>query len=470
MFVRNLLRCLLVAASALAVGACFDQTSDLFCCTTSEACAAAGETEMFPCPDGAYCDNAGTYGVPRTCIPDPGEACDGPEDCSADLPYCVEGTCAECEDDASCGADAPVCEAATDACGPCSGDGDCSGRTETPRCETTSGACVICVEAADCTAATAPVCDGNECRACQAHSECGSEACDLDTGGCVAESDIIYVAIGGTAGSCTQAAPCATFAQALLEVTGSRRTIRVRAGSYLEQVTVATVTVSIVGEGAILEPTSVNQPVMFATTGADLTIRGLTIQSAGGTGVGLRCDPGAGADPTVHLEGVKLKGNAGGGLSASNCAITVRNSMIVQNGGPSATVGGVNIQTPTALVFEFNTVANNVTVDGFASGVQCTSATARTLANNIIVGVSADQASSTNCSFEHALSNESLTGTGNQTGAASFVDPGNGDFHVQATSLAVDAADPAATLAIDFDGDARPAGTGRDIGADEVSN
>jgi hypothetical protein len=48
-----------------------------------------------------------------------------------------------------------------------------------------------------------------------------------------------------------------------------------------------------------------------------------------------------------------------------------------------------------------------------------------------------------------------------------FVDGANGDFHLVAGSPAIDAADPAATNAVDYDGTARPQGTGRDIGAFE---
>ena len=49
-----------------------------------------------------------------------------------------------------------------------------------------------------------------------------------------------------------------------------------------------------------------------------------------------------------------------------------------------------------------------------------------------------------------------------------FVDAIRDDFHLQPTSPLRDAADPAATLATDVDGEIRPQGPGRDLGADEI--
>ena len=60
------------------------------------------------------------------------------------------------------------------------------------------------------------------------------------------------------------------------------------------------------------------------------------------------------------------------------------------------------------------------------------------------------------------------SGSGNISSAPLFVDPVHNNFHLQVSSPARDAADPAATLAVDIDGDFRPQGAGRDMGADEI--
>ena len=57
-------------------------------------------------------------------------------------------------------------------------------------------------------------------------------------------------------------------------------------------------------------------------------------------------------------------------------------------------------------------------------------------------------------------------GSGNLMGDPAFV--AAGDFHIGPTSAARDAANPAATSLRDIDGEPRPLGAGRDIGADEI--
>jgi len=170
----------------------------------------------------------------------------------------------------------------------------------------------------------------------------------------------------------------------------------------------------------------------------------------------------------VSVSSTMINANTGGGISMSMGSVSIRNNFIVKNGGPSGSIGGVSLIAPTALTFDFNTVADNTAVSGFAAGVQCSSTMTRTLSNNIVVGLGNDQLSGTNCQFTYTLSNESVSGIGNSGTAPMFVNASSNDYHLQAGSSGVDRADPAATLMSDYDGDPRPNGMRADIGADEI--
>jgi hypothetical protein len=90
--------------------------------------------------------------------------------------------------------------------------------------------------------------------------------------------------------------------------------------------------------------------------------------------------------------------------------------------------------------------------------------------SNIIVNNTGPaQVSGGNCPSTYSdIGPGAVPGTGNLSSDPLFVDPARNNFHLQLASPARDAADPAATLAVDFDGDARPQGARRDMGADEI--
>jgi len=90
--------------------------------------------------------------------------------------------------------------------------------------------------------------------------------------------------------------------------------------------------------------------------------------------------------------------------------------------------------------------------------------------NIIFNNEAAEQVAGANCNYTYSDIGPTAAsgGAGNINTAPTFVDAGTGDYHLEPTSAGVDAADPAATLATDLDGDARPQGAIRDMGADEV--
>jgi hypothetical protein len=75
---------------------------------------------------------------------------------------------------------------------------------------------------------------------------------------------------------------------------------------------------------------------------------------------------------------------------------------------------------------------------------------------------------STNCGAIYSdIGPDGSAGSGNINADPVFVSTTESDYHLTSGSPCIDVADPAATLDVDFDGDTRPQGSGRDIGADE---
>jgi len=474
---------ILAWAAVLGIG-CNYVDDPLFCCTTTEACSRnQGPGVITPCTDPArpWCDNDGEYGPGRTCIADPlASPCDGPEDCSSERPYCVERTCVECEDNLQCEATTPVCSSAH-LCGSCEGDGDCEGRADASRCFVADGACVACLEPADCSAVGAPICDEatHACRGCEADGECASDICDREAGACIAEASVIFLSPTGVGtGLCTRAAPCNSFAVAMALVSGSRNVIKAAPGTYSGKVTIDAVAVTILAEGATIQPAAIDQTVVTVTNAASATITGLTVDGATGpaTGVGVRCD----AASTLRLRRSVVKGSSGGGISISGCQFSLVNNTIARNGNASSTFGGVQLSSISAASgpahdFEFNTVTGNAGDLNVVTGVACgLVSTALVFSNNIVYsntvsGTGTQVGGDDDCSWRYSnVGPQAVAGDGNINADPQFVDAANRNYHLQPASPSRDVADPAATLDLDIDGDARPQGDRRDQGADEV--
>jgi hypothetical protein len=87
---------------------------------------------------------------------------------------------------------------------------------------------------------------------------------------------------------------------------------------------------------------------------------------------------------------------------------------------------------------------------------------------NTVSGGGTQIGGSANCTAMYSdIGPDTVAGTGNINADPMFVSTAQNNFHILMASSCRDVADPAATIAIDVDGDARPQGAGRDIGADE---
>ncbi|MEO8846259.1 MAG: right-handed parallel beta-helix repeat-containing protein [Kofleriaceae bacterium] len=355
-------------------------------------------------------------------------------------------------------------------------------------CDTSSHACVTCIDNNTCSGAT-PVCSNDACTGCTLNSQCASDAC-LPTGACAAATDVAYVSPSGTGDCKTKATACPTMqaAQGL-----ARPVIRLNGAIANEHVSVMTNT-TILGNDTgttsslanalasdLLDISGASTTVVIehvtfigvaGNTGGvsmlvsdlshlpSLEIRECTITGVSGTGVFAN-------GGTVTVERSTIAHNTSGGLSLGTSTVHVRNVFVTDN-GPTSTFGGLNLVGSTGTV-EFSTIVNNTgNNDGNSRGVLC-GAMNVTLDSVLLQGNSNSQTSGSGCTFEYSNfwpDTTFPTGTGNVGHMVTFKSAT--DYHLVLNSPMKDIANPSSTVMDDIDGNSRPQGQIRDIGADEL--
>lgn len=398
--------------------------------------------------------------------------------------YCeLHGT----TDPQSCGfMDAPI-----DTPKACTGDPECA----PGRCDLTTKQCVQCLTGADCPSST-PFCEAqtHTCGACRSNGDCADSHACLPSGQCAETANVIYA--DGTNGSdtnpCTLALPCKTITHALTLVTATRATIRLQ-GAFDEAVVFKAVTVALVADPGTTLTTSAGgaATVSFMMTGSSVQIRDLEIKNSikgavaitAGNYLGLQRISIHGAGDiavsdagTLDLSRSQIYSNVAGAISiAMSSKFLIRNNFIHHNGSSAKDVGGVLIPASTGQsVLEFNTIVDNISKGGGvdAGGVSCAAPgfqapnniVARNTASGSTTAAGANVSTNSPCDFTGSSIDQS------DVTALHFLNPDGAsgwDYHLGSGSLAIDASSVPSTVTEDFDGDIRPHGPAKDLGADE---
>jgi hypothetical protein len=402
------------------------------------------------------------------------------------------------------GADDPAnCPPVDAAEGTCTSSTDCVGMPGSLVCNTGTGSCVECNAATQQTSACGgakPVCgDDDACRGCSSHTECESAAC-LPDGRCGVAADIAYV--DGTPGvgmgtTCTQTAPCAKVADALL-VTPARSYIMI-AGTLVESIRINDRDVTLLGAAGAQIVNTANDTTLLQVTGtSDVAVHDLQIGDGLARTFGVELDTGPTGSLLLHR--VRITNNfhgailaLGGQLSVQRSTIfdnikggivvrpsagkfDIRNNFIYANGsgtGGNATLhGGVLIENNVAGKLEFNTVAFNASTGTQNRGGIACYGLSNSANGNLVYG---NRDGNLGPETATQIGGDCPRGTSYALGIGDlgFRNPSTStpDFHLTAASPAtiVDAGGTCqSSNSDDIDGEPRASGAACDVGADEL--
>ncbi len=393
--------------------------------------------------------------------------------CSKDNPYFCDDACKM------------MADAAVEQTG-CTTNDECSGGT--PVCNVAAATCVACTSADNGSCGSMLCSATNECQRCVAHDECtASDACLTSTGECLDTTAVAYVAATGSdSNPCTKATPCLTLTHAATQkayvklqtnivetvslqnnvtVLAEPHTLISRASGNDNAVVTVGGTSNVVLSDVVVTggATAAGHGISVNTTTVNLTLDHVVLHT--NTGLGLLFNGGM-----LTISRSIVTNNFGGGADI-HADFDITNSMFVSNGTGGSSFGGLRLlPNSTKKVFSFNTVANNNSSDAQTNGLNCSGSmpvSATIVANNAATNL---------CAFSSSMFDTTTTPVGtnnNIQGLPVFKSvnaslPLSPDFYrIDSTSAAIDAVTVPMPVLVDIDGDARPQGGMRDIGADE---
>jgi hypothetical protein len=381
----------------------------------------------------------------------------------------------------------------------CQVSSDCTDDPNKEICEAME--CVQCtaMDTSACEAMT-PVCNttSHSCQGCKKHADCPlSDACMPD-GSCAVPTSVLYVTQNATdTTSCAKETPCGNVIDALA-VAGGKSIVRVKGTIISATIAINNRNLTFLGDPDPMGPTS----ILNRTTGDVMSVDGsskvrlydMQIASAAGN-IGINVSMTHTGE--LELQRCLVTGNDTGIQNASSSLVTINRSTVSRNdvggivlvgtvpkfditnnfvfrngdanGSPNGgiTIDGVSAGIPARL--EFNTIVDNDASSGGSrsGGVQCT-ITGFPAPNNLIARNALDNVETAlaqvngGCNFDGSLKQLDLTNL-------NFAQPDTApyDYHLRTGNTGIDMA-TTGTLMFDVDGEARPNGVARDMGADEL--
>jgi hypothetical protein len=187
-------------------------------------------------------------------------------------------------------------------------------------------------------------------------------------GHCATDAETIYVQnVTGcltTTGGGTLAAPfCTARLGVNVGASTSGKSLVLLTGALADfSVAVSSKSLTVVGKSAVITPALATNAIDI--TSGEVYLRGLTVQGAATTGMGINAAPPGGSTVTLHMNSCTVSNNPGGGILLNGAAFDIQNTTVTGNGPNTASTpwGGIYVQSlptsgPTAL--SFVTIQNN---------------------------------------------------------------------------------------------------------------
>jgi hypothetical protein len=375
------------------------------------------------------------------------------------------------------------CDAPPDAPPPmmCADNSSCTTQ-DRPFCELDSHVCVGCLTSTDCTDPLKLNCDplSYTCRGCVKHSDCPSNAC-LPGGICGDDSNVVYVDAdnGVDTNAGTMNSPVQTWAAGLKLYSSTRKYMKV-SGTETKSVLIDTKNVTILAApGAKLVGSAdpalkivkssvkvIDLEVACPATPAMTGVRSEMMSSTTLEHVYVHGCAKIGVDATekfLALGRSNIEANGAGIVMAANKVdFVITNSFIVRNGPDGGVV--LSALVPTNR-FEFNTIAHNTSDTATrAAGVTCpvSLTDSYTIPNSLLIANTGGAGSVFgSCTTTGSADSADATPYAFKSTTAPY------DYHLMMTSTAIDASTTPTVVGDDIDGELRPQGANRDLGADE---